>query len=180
MFACRTLVERGFFGYLLRFFKPLGRCRCVSAEKVKYFVCDSYTIYAPIIVYTWKVYTRICTYIIIFLIHVVVCICVVSIHSSFICFWWRHELRQLWYMRVPPWVVCVFSLGYSSAPEWLEPVLWPRIWLCELIWEQQQTTTTAQFAQQCLAAFSIPPPTMNCPPCQLENLLEHSTHNSTA
>ena len=27
---------------------------------------------------------------------------------TFICFWWRHELRQLWYMRVPPWVVRVF------------------------------------------------------------------------
>ena len=34
--------------------------------------------------------------------------------------------------------LCVFSLGYSSAPEWLEPVLWPRTWLCELMWEQQQ------------------------------------------
>ena len=33
---------------------------------------------------------------------------------------------------------------------------------------------------ECLAAFSIPPPTMNCPPCQLENLLELSTRNSTA
>ena len=59
----------------------------------------------------------------------------------FICFWWRHELRQLWYMRVPPWVVCVFpcSLGYSSAPEWLEPVpvLWPRTWLL-IMWEQEQ------------------------------------------
>ena len=48
------------------------------------------------------------------------------------------QLRQLWHMRVPPWVVCVFSPGYSSAPEWLEPVLWPRTWLCELMWEQQQ------------------------------------------
>ena len=34
--------------------------------------------------------------------------------------------------------VCVFSLGYSPAPEWLEPVLWPRTWLCELMWEQRQ------------------------------------------
>ena len=32
----------------------------------------------------------------------------------------------------------LFSLGYSSAPEWLEPVLWPRTWLFELMWEQQQ------------------------------------------
>ena len=32
--------------------------------------------------------------------------------------------------------VC-FSLGYSSASEWLEPVLWPRTWLYELLWEQQ-------------------------------------------
>ena len=32
-----------------------------------------------------------------------------------------------------------FSLGYSSAPpEWLEPVLWPRTWLCELMWEKLQ------------------------------------------
>ena len=30
------------------------------------------------------------------------------------------------------------SLGYASSPEWLEPVLWPRTWLCELMWEQQQ------------------------------------------
>ena len=36
------------------------------------------------------------------------------------------------------WFVCVFSLGGSSAPEWLEPVLWPRTWFCELMWEQQQ------------------------------------------
>ena len=34
--------------------------------------------------------------------------------------------------------LCVFSPGYSSAPEWLEPVLWPRTWLCELMWGQQQ------------------------------------------
>ena len=53
---------------------------------------------------------------------------------TLICFWRRHELRQLWYMRVPPWVVCVFSLGYSSAPEWLEPVLWPRAYLLVPPW----------------------------------------------
>ena len=41
-------------------------------------------------------------------------------------------------MRVPPLICLCFSLGYSSAPEWLEPVLWPRTWLCELMWEQQQ------------------------------------------
>ena len=35
------------------------------------------------------------------------------------------------------WFVCVFSLGYSSAQEWLEPVLWPRTWLLESMWEQQ-------------------------------------------
>ena len=35
-----------------------------------------------------------------------------------------------------------FSLGYFSAPEWLEPVLWPRTWLCEVMWEQQQQLTT--------------------------------------
>ena len=34
-----------------------------------------------------------------------------------------------------------FSLGYySSAPEWLAPVLWPRTWLCELMWEQHSGT----------------------------------------
>ena len=33
---------------------------------------------------------------------------------TFICFWWRHELRQLWYMRVPPWVVCVFPWGFPQ------------------------------------------------------------------
>ena len=32
-----------------------------------------------------------------------------------------------------------FSMGYSSAPEWLEPVLWPRTGFCELLWE---TTTS--------------------------------------
>ena len=52
-------------------------------------------------------------------------------------------------ITLPPWNggiaggpdirVCVFySLGYSSAPDWLDPVLWPRTWLCELMWEQQQ------------------------------------------
>ena len=66
--------------------------------------------------------------------------------GTFICFWWRHELRQLWYMRVPPWVVCVFPIGYSSAPEWLEPVLWPRTWLFELMWEQQQQQQQQQLA----------------------------------
>ena len=30
---------------------------------------------------------------------------------TFICFWWRHALRQLWYMRLPPWDVCVFPWG---------------------------------------------------------------------
>ena len=49
-------------------------------------------------------------------------------------------------------------------------------WLCVVV----LCPYTAQCAQQCLAAFSIPPPTMNCPPCQLENLLELSTRNSTA
>ena len=34
--------------------------------------------------------------------------------------------------------VSVFSVGYPSTPEWLEPVLWPRTWWCELMWEQQQ------------------------------------------
>ena len=38
--------------------------------------------------------------------------------------------------------LCVFSLGYSSAPEWLEPVLWPRTWLCEIMWEQQQVSVS--------------------------------------
>ena len=28
-----------------------------------------------------------------------------------------------------------FFLGYSSTPEWLEPVLWPRTRLFELMWE---------------------------------------------
>ena len=58
------------------------------------------------------------------------------------CFWLRHELRQLWYMHVPPLVCSCFFPGFSSAPESLEPVLWPRTWLCELMWEQQQQPTT--------------------------------------
>ena len=49
---------------------------------------------------------------------------------------WRHELRQLWYTSACKTFGCsCFSLGFSSAPEWLEPVLWPRTWdyasLCE-------------------------------------------------
>ena len=68
---------------------------------------------------------------------------------TFICFWWRHELRQLWYMMYHLWFVCVFSLGYSSAPECLERVLWPRTWLCESTWEQQQQTTSRHKYRQC-------------------------------
>ena len=30
---------------------------------------------------------------------------------TFICFWWRHELRQLWSMRVPPLVCSCFFPG---------------------------------------------------------------------
>ena len=35
---------------------------------------------------------------------------------TFICFWWRHELRQLRYMRVPPLVcLCSFSEVFLSS-----------------------------------------------------------------
>ena len=44
-----------------------------------------------------------------------------------------------------------------SAPEWLEPVLWPRTWLCELMWEQQQQTR-----QICINWFGIKPTTSSC------------------
>ena len=70
-----------------------------------------------------------------------------------ICSWWRHELRQLWYMRVLPWVVCVFSLGYSSAPEWIKPVLWPRTWLCKSMWEQQQQQHLSRSADSAVTAM---------------------------
>ena len=43
-----------------------------------------------------------------------------------------------------------FSLGYSSAPEWLDPVLWPRTWLCEVMWEQQPRLL------RCHLAFFVP------------------------
>ena len=91
VFACLTLVGHpclssicswnvGSAAIWFFFYKPHGRCKCVSAEKVKYLVYDSYKIYAPI-VYTWKVYTLIFTYIILLLIDVL-CYCVVSIYST--------------------------------------------------------------------------------------------------
>ena len=75
-----------------------------------------------------------------------------------VCFWWRHELRQLWYMRVPPLGSLCFSSGYSSAPEWLEPVLWPRTWSCELMCEQQQQQQRVQYSLRLLSGF----PSLRC------------------
>ena len=61
------------------------------------------------------------------------------------------EFRSCWYIRVSGGGLncvscvcvyhlglCVFFPGYSSAPELLEPALWPRTWLCELMWGQQR------------------------------------------
>ena len=52
----------------------------------------------------------------------------------------RQHVARVWpsYVCRNPKLVSVFSLGYSSTPRWLEPVLWPRTGLCELMWEQQQ------------------------------------------
>ena len=66
---------------------------------------------------------------------------------------WKNRLDRLppkkdyhVYIHVYHLGLCVFSLGYSSAPEWLEPVLWPRTWLCELMWEQQQQRSIYHYA----------------------------------
>ena len=36
----------------------------------------------------------------------------------------------------------IYLVCYMIQPEWLEPVLWPRTWLCELMWVNVRTTTT--------------------------------------
>ena len=84
LLVVKMLVKRGFFGYLFLFLQATWQVQVCQCWKSKiYCIQFVYDIdYAPIIVYTWKVFTRICTYIILILIHVVVCFCVVSIYST--------------------------------------------------------------------------------------------------
>ena len=41
---------------------------------------------------------------------------------TYICSWWRHKLRQLWYMRVPPWGFFFRGLGHKKISNTLR--LW--------------------------------------------------------
>ena len=69
----------------------------------------------------------------------------VGAHSSM-----QHVVAHVSHAHLPQGCVC-FSLRYSSAPEWLEPVLWPRTWLCELIWKQQQQQQQTTYLTLALA-----------------------------